>query len=82
MDGAVRETQLFNFADNPHEFIQQHHDPKVIAHTGTRPKKEQVNLASDPRYAAKLAEMEALLLSEKMRRLDDPYRLWNQPEKD
>ncbi len=38
----------------------------------------QRNLAADPRHAAKLAEMEALLLAE-MRRLHDPWRLWNQP---
>jgi hypothetical protein len=37
-----------------------------------------VNLADDPKYAAKLAEMQALLLAE-MRRLNDPWRLWNQP---
>ena len=37
------------------------------------------DLAEDPRYGDKLAEMEALLLAE-MRRLDDPYRLWNQPD--
>jgi hypothetical protein len=37
------------------------------------------NLAADPRHAAKLAEMEALLLAE-MRRLDDPWRLWSQPK--
>ena len=37
------------------------------------------DLAEDPAYSEKLAEMEALLLSE-MRRLDDPYRLWNQPD--
>ncbi|MFT5734624.1 MAG: choline-sulfatase, partial [Planctomycetota bacterium] len=32
----------------------------------------------DARYSAKLAEMEALLLAE-MKRLDDPYQLWDQP---
>ncbi|HEX3870099.1 MAG TPA: sulfatase, partial [Pirellulales bacterium] len=37
------------------------------------------NLAGKHEYAAKQAEMEALLLAE-MRRLDDPYRLWNQPD--
>jgi len=37
-----------------------------------------VNLAGDPRHAAKLGELEALLLAE-MRRLDDPLRLWDQP---
>jgi len=39
------------------------------------------NLADDPRHAAKRAEMEALLLAE-MVRLDDPYRLWDQPARD
>jgi choline-sulfatase len=78
-NGTVHQTQLFNLAENPEEFVEQHHDPKVIALTGVTPAKHQVNLAGDPRHAAKLAEMEALLLSE-MRRLHDPYRLWNQPK--
>ncbi len=78
MNGAVRETQLFNLKDNPEEFLAEHHDPKVTALTGAKPTKEQVNLASDPRHAAKLAEMQTLLLVE-MRRLNDPWRLWNQP---
>jgi arylsulfatase A-like enzyme len=78
LDGKVRETQLFNLKENPHEFLEQHHDPNVVALTGAAPAKGQVNLASDPAYAKKLAEMEALLLAE-MRRLDDPWRLWNQP---
>ena len=60
MDGEVRETQLFNLAENPNEFLKD-------------------DLAETPALAEKLAEMEALLLSE-MRRLDDPYRLWNQPD--
>ncbi|MHC4631319.1 MAG: sulfatase-like hydrolase/transferase [Planctomycetota bacterium] len=75
---GVRETQLFNLADNPDEFVVQHHNPKLVGMTGVKPMKEQVNLAADVRYSDKLAEMESLLLSE-MRRLDDPYRLWNQP---
>lgn len=78
LNGTVRETQLFNLAENPNELLLQHHDPAVIALTGNRPKPNQVNLASDSRYAGKLKEMEALLLAEQ-RRLDDPYRLWNQP---
>jgi arylsulfatase A-like enzyme len=81
LDGKVRETQLFNLAENPYEFLEQHHDPKVIAHTGHIPEKHQRNLAGGPRYLDKLKEMEALLLVE-MRRLDDPYRLWNQPGDD
>ncbi|HRX81243.1 MAG TPA: sulfatase-like hydrolase/transferase, partial [Pirellulaceae bacterium] len=81
MDGQVRETQLFNLAENPHEFIDQHRDPHVMSLTSAKPTIEQTNLANDPRYADKLAEMEALLLAE-MRRLDDPYRLWNQPDDD
>jgi choline-sulfatase len=51
----------------------------VIKLTANKPKANQVNLAEDPKYADKLSEMEALLLSE-MRRLNDPYRLWDQPQ--
>lgn len=79
MDGTVHETQLFNLAENPYELLEQHHDPRVIALTRNTPKPNQRNLAGDPRYAAKLRELEALLLAE-MRRHDDPYRLWNQPQ--
>jgi choline-sulfatase len=78
MGGSVRETQLFNLKDNPDEFLTDHQAPEVIALSGSRPEKHQVNLATDPQYAAKLAEMESLLLAE-MRRLNDPWRLWNQP---
>ena len=78
MDGKVRETQLFNLADNPGEFLVQHHDPKVAALTGIKPEKNQINLAGDPKYAEKLKEMEELLLAEQ-RSLNDPYRFWNQP---
>lgn len=69
MDGKVRETQLFNLKENPHEFLPEHgkNDSRLT------------DLAENPQYASKLAEMEALLLSE-MRRLDDPYRLWNQSQ--
>lgn len=77
-DGAVHETQLFNLAENPHELVREHHDPAVVALTGHQPASQQVNLASDPRYADQLANMRSLLLAE-MRRLHDPYRLWNQP---
>jgi arylsulfatase A-like enzyme len=78
MNGEVRETQLFNLAENPSEFVKEHHAPDVIALTGAKPAPQQVNLATDPKHAAKLAEMQALLLAE-MRRLHDPWRLWNQP---
>lgn len=69
MDGAVRETQLFNLAENPNEFLPEH------GKTGAM----QTNLADDPKYADKLKEMEALLL-EQMKANDDPYRLWDQKE--
>ncbi|MEY4939094.1 MAG: hypothetical protein RIQ93_829 [Verrucomicrobiota bacterium] len=78
LGGKVHETQLFNLAENPHELLEQHHDPQVVALTHHQPLPHQRNLAGDPRYAAKLQAMEALLLTE-MRRHDDPYRLWNQP---
>ena len=77
MDGKVRETQLFNLKENPHEYIRQNHEPRVTALSGTKPGSSQLNLATDARYATKLKEMEALLLSE-MKRLEDPYRLWDQ----
>jgi len=75
---GVKHTQLFNLKENPHEFIREHHDPKVVAKTGVKPTKKQVNLAGHPDFTDKLKEMEALLLNE-MRRHDDPYRFWNQP---
>ncbi len=81
LDGHVRETQLFNLAENPDELLAQHAEASNAALTGIAPLPTQRNLAMDPRHAEKLAEMEALLLSE-MRRLGDPYRLWNQPEDD
>lgn len=75
--GKVRQTQLFNLKTNPHEFLQQHHAAAVVKLTGVKPTKDQLNLADDPRYAKQRKEMEALLLAE-MKRLDDPYRLWDQ----
>ncbi len=77
LDGTVRETQLFNLAENPEELLIQHHDPKVIEVTGNTPKKNQVNLADDSKYAEKLAEMEALLYDQ-MQEHDDPFTLWDQ----
>ena len=69
LDGTVHETQLFDLATNPDELLTEHgKQDSALA-----------NLAKDPKYAGKLAEMENALLSE-MRRLNDPYRLWNQPE--
>jgi choline-sulfatase len=79
LDGKVREKQLFNLADNPMEFLSEHHAPDVVALTGVKPAAHQVNLAGDPQHAAKLAEMEQLLLAE-MRRHNDPWRFWNQPD--
>jgi choline-sulfatase len=76
--GAVHQTQLFNLAENPDELLREHQDPQAIALTGVTPEKHQVNLADDPRYVDKRKEMEALLLAE-MRRLHDPWRLWDQP---
>lgn len=77
-NGSVHETQLFNLKDNPNELLVEHHDAKVAALIGASPTANQRNLANDPQHAAKLTELESLLLAE-MRRLNDPYRLWNQP---
>ena len=67
MDGAVHETQLFNLAKNPNEFLPEH------GKTGEM----ETDLAENPEYAEKLKEMETLLL-EQMEKYDDPYRLWDQ----
>ncbi|MDB2607196.1 sulfatase-like hydrolase/transferase, partial [Zobellia sp.] len=67
MDGTVHETQLFNLAENPNEYLKEHYKEGEM----------QTNLADNPKYANKLAEMEALLLAE-MKSHDDPYRFWNQ----
>lgn len=69
LDGKVRETQLFNIAKNPHEFLPEHGVDGELT----------TNLADDSRFADKRKELEALLLSE-MKRRDDPYRLWDQPQ--
>ncbi|WP_372772911.1 sulfatase-like hydrolase/transferase [Mangrovibacterium sp.] len=69
MDGAVQETQLFNLAENPNEYLPEH------GKTGEM----ETNLADNPKYAEKRKEMEALLL-EQMEIHDDPYRLWDQKQ--
>jgi arylsulfatase A-like enzyme len=78
-NGSVHETQLFNLKENPNELLVEHHDAKIAALIGTSPTANQRNLANDPQHATKLAEMESLLLDE-MRRLNDPWRMWNQPD--
>lgn len=80
-DRQLRHTQLFHLADNPSEWLIEHHDPALVALTSARPRADQRNLASDPQHADKLTEMKALLLSE-MRRLNDPYRFSDQPKDD
>jgi len=67
MDGAVRETQLFNLAENPHEYLPEHQRQNPM----------ETNLADKPEFADKLEEMEALLLAQ-METHNDPYRLWDQ----
>ena len=80
LDGKVRQSQLFNLKNNPDELLKEHHAPEVAQLTANTPGTDQVNLADNPKYADKLAEMETLLLSE-MKRHNDPYRLWDQPVK-
>lgn len=77
LDGTVRETQLFNLTENPNEYLEEHHAADVIATTGHKPAPNQIDLAEDPRFAEKRAHLEALLAAE-MKRLDDPFTLWDQ----
>ncbi|MEN1682132.1 MAG: sulfatase-like hydrolase/transferase [Planctomycetota bacterium] len=81
LDGSVRETQLFNLAENPWEFLDQHQDPGAVAATGQKPRTNQRDLAEDPAYRDRLLAMERLLLDEQ-KRLEDPHRLWDQPPRD
>jgi arylsulfatase A-like enzyme len=67
LDGAVRETQLFNLAENPNEYLPEHNKAGEM----------ETDLAENPKYADKLAEMEAVLLNQMITH-NDPYRLWNQ----
>ena len=79
LDGSVRKTQLFDLEQNPLELLEEHQDPATVQLIGNQPLPRQRNLAEDPEYEEKLAEMREILHAE-MRRLDDPWRLWNQPK--
>ena len=72
-------TQFFNLAENPHEILAEHHAPSVAALLPQAPQPTHKNLADDPAYAARRAEMEKLLVAE-MRRHDDPFRFSDQPQ--
>ncbi|RCS41553.1 sulfatase [Bremerella cremea] len=74
---GIHETQLFNLAENPLEFLPEHHEQDVITVTGYSPKPNETNLADQPQYIDKRRELETLLQQE-MNRLDDPYSLWDQ----
>jgi arylsulfatase A-like enzyme len=74
LDGMVRETQLFNLNENPHEFLTEHHADNMKSLLGIDPSHNQIDLAEDASYADQRQELEALLASE-MKRLGDPYEL-------
>ena len=80
MDGEVRKTQLFDLKENPNELLAEHHEDEIIRKTGNEPLETQVNLAGRSIHSKKLKEMEALLLSE-MIKFNDPYRLWDQQDR-
>ncbi|MEM7385525.1 MAG: sulfatase-like hydrolase/transferase [Verrucomicrobiota bacterium] len=77
MNGAVRETQLFNLKENREEFLKEHRLPETVALTGHSPEPHQVDLAEDVAFGDKRKEMERLLQAE-MKRLKDPFDLWDQ----
>ncbi len=74
LDGKVRETQLFDLGENPHELLKEHHATEVERLVGNVPEADQRNLANEPRFAAKRRELEALLASQ-MAQYGDPYSL-------
>ena len=63
-------TQLFNLAENPDEFLLEHHEEKIVELTGSKPSENQINLAEAPEHADKRKEMEELLLREMKAHLD------------
>ena len=83
MDGAftmprkVQVNQLFNLNKNPNELLIEHQNEGVIAITKNMPKKNQINLAENPKYKSRLQKMEKLLFSE-MEKVGDPFKFWNQ----
>ena len=80
LEGKVQETQMFHLGENPLELLAQHHDQQTREKIGFTPSPHQRDLAEDPAYAEKRAELERLLLEQQLQ-LDDPYRLWDQPKK-
>lgn len=76
-DGLVRETQLFNLAENPDELLLSHHVAAVERLTKNDPGRDQRDLAEDPAFAEVRAGLEELL-RDKVKRHDDPYTLWDQ----
>ena len=78
LDGKVRETQLFNLKQNPHELLAEHHSPELKVLLKNEPAANQVNLADAAEHASKRRELEQLLKSE-MKRLGDPYLLSAHP---
>ncbi len=80
MDGEVRKTQLFDLKENPNELLAEHHEDEVVRKIGNKPLETQINLAESSIYSKKLKDMEALLLSE-MIKYNDPYRFWDQHDR-
>jgi hypothetical protein len=74
-------TQLFNLAENPHEFLAAHHAAEVAPQLPGPPAAAQRNLSEDPAHRRQREDMEALLLAE-MQRHDDPYRFSDQTAKE
>ena len=74
LDGKVRETQMFNVNENPHEFLVEHHLPELRQQIGIRPGPQQIDLAEVEQYAGKRQELEALL-KQQMQQFGDPYEL-------
>lgn len=74
LEGHVRETQLFNLAENPKEFLDEHRLPEVAELLHHTPQPAQTDLAEIAEYAAKRMELK-MLLEREMERLGDPYTL-------
>ena len=79
LDGKVRETQLFNLAENPHEFLDQHTAEEVRKLSNASPTASQRNLANGPPTCQE-AGGNGTSAARRDAKAQRSYRLWSQPD--
>jgi choline-sulfatase len=71
---ATQETQLFDLALNPNEFLLQHTDPGMASLLGLEATPNQIDLADHPAYALVRQAMEEKMMAQRKLH-EDPYQL-------